>query len=457
MTAVQRVQRALLPQGRPARAGREAEFLAVLLGVLLMIAALRTYVDAAPDYKVEIIPPLQGWRKDGFEGWLELLPGYPAAAMLELPVLLLGEFIGLSDADGWRLLSAVAIGALVAAIIAALPLIRAADASRTATLVAVALAISPTAYWALRIGHPEEVLSTGLLLAAVVAAAYERPILAGALLGCAAGKGWAFAAAIPVIGLLLPNYRRVAIAAASTVIVTAVLYLPPFVLDSGGLQVMASTGNEQIFNVGQIFWWFGDPIPLATVESQSVPQPRIGVEWAGLISHPLILGVGTALGLVWCITVFQRFEQLQLFGSLRSDGKTRSRAGAADLASSALLVMAGALYARCYLDTWNVPYYLLPGLVLGAIGEAMRGRVPVLALVATGMMWKYAPPSDPTVRTEPDVYTATFLAWAIPISVAYVVMGLRAAKTALGDAAEPARPAAKPVANAAHSVSPPAG
>lgn len=398
-------------------AGREAELITVLLGVLLAFASLRdVYPNAAPDYHAEIMPALEGLRSGGLRGWIEALPGYPAAAMAELPVLWLAELLDLDEGSSWRLLSSVAIGAMVVAVLAALPLLRAARASRTATLIAVALAVaSPTAYWALRIGHPEEVLSAALLLGAVVAAGLQRPVLAGVLLGLASGKGWAIAAALPVLGLLLPDRRRVLLAALAAAGAAAVIYLPPFVIAPASLQVMADTGTAAIWNVGHVFWWFGEPIPMAIVEQQPVPQPRIGVTWAGTISHPLILGVGTALGLVWCAGAAQRAKTIA----------SATLSARAELVSSALLVMAGALVARCYLDTWNVPYYLLPAFVCGAIGEAMRGRVPVMTLVATGLMWEFHPPSDPSVRTEPDVYTALYLAWTVPLSLGYLRLGFQ--------------------------------
>lgn len=433
MTAIERVQQALRPPRRSV-AGIEAELLAVVLSVLLAVASLREFL--APDYMVEILPAVQGYRHTGIGGWIEALPGYPAAAMLEFPVLLAAELLGLDDAGGWRLLSSFAVAVLCASVLVALPLVRAGGASRTATLVAVALAVgSPATYWALRIGHPEEVLSTGLLLAAAVAAARERPVLAGVLLACAGGKGWAAVAALPVLALLLPQWRRVAIGTAAAAVTTAILYVPPYLFGGDALAVMANTGAAAIFNTGHVFWWFGDPIALSAVAQQPVPQPRIGAHWTGVVSHPLILGVGTAIGLTWAIWLHDRLAALRAAGKLPAG--PRSLPVSAELLSAALLVMAGALYARCYLDTWNVPYYLLPGLVIGAIGEAMRGRVPLLSLVATGMMFEFHPPSDPSVRTEPDVYTAMYLAWAIPISVAYVAMGLAAVRRALSLEPEP--------------------
>ena len=92
--------------------------------------------------------------------------------------------------------------------------------------------------------------------------------------------------------------------------------------------------------------------------------------------------------------------------------------------------MAGILYARCFLDTWNVPYYLLPGLVLGAMGEILGGRRPIITLVATGIMWKWCTPGDPTVRTDPDIYTAFYLAWTIPFGITFMVLGYKAIQKA---------------------------
>jgi hypothetical protein len=145
------------------------------------------------------------------------------------------------------------------------------------------------------------------------------------------------------------------------------------------------------------------------------------------LSHPLILGVGTAIGGVWAFTLWQRLVSAAgSIAALRADGRTRSREQAARLAGAACLVMAGILYARCFLDTWNVPYYLLPALVLGALGEVLVGRRPIITLVATGLMWKWHSPGDLTVRSAPDIYTALYLAWTIPFCIAFLTLGFKA-------------------------------
>ncbi|MDO9356109.1 MAG: glycosyltransferase 87 family protein [Solirubrobacteraceae bacterium] len=414
----------------------------VVASILLGLAALREYMSggayiAAPDYLAEMLPPINALKKDGFEGYVSLLPGYPGAAMVEYIPVQIAVWLGLSEPATWRLLSGLSVAVLGLAVLWAARLAQGSEASRNAVRLAVLVAAaSPAAYWALRIGHPEELLSTGLLLGAVVAAAKERPIIAGVLLGLAVGKAWPAVAAVPVLGLLLPDPVRVAKGMAAAAVAALVIFLPPLFIHSGSVQVMTDLGQSGIFNVGQVFWWFGDPVAksitdcvASTPGCQSVPQPRgTGPLWSGELSHPLILGVGTALGLVWSWSLHGRLTRVGRIAALRTDGRTRSREETAQLAASALMVMAGILYARCFLDTWNVPYYLLPALVLGALGEALKGRVPILTILATGIMWKWHAPGDLTVRTDPDIYTAFYLSWTIPFGVAFLVEGFKLAR-----------------------------
>ena len=406
----------------PARTDRLLPAFVLVGAVLLALASLRDYLKdgayiAAPDYLAEMLPPIKALREEGFRGFVDHLPGYPGAAMIEYVPAQIAVWLGLGEATTWRLLSCIGIGALALAIAAVIPLARATETPRGAARVAILLAVaSPTAYWALRIGHPEELLCTGLLLGAVVAAAREKPVLAGLLLGLAVGKAWPAVAALPVLGLLLPDPRRLAKGMATAAIVAAIIFVPPLLIASHSVQGMTNLGQSGIFNVGQVFWWFGTPLTDAVVATQSVPQPRgHGPVWSGELSHPLILGVGTAIGLIWSWSLYQRLTRSGRVAVLRADGRTRSREETAQLAAAAMLVMAGILYARCFLDTWNIPYYLLPALVLGALGEMLSGRKPILTLVATGLMWKWHAPGDLTVRSDPDIYTALYLAWTVPV------------------------------------------
>lgn len=411
------------------------EALIVAIATGLAAAALREYI--APDYRAEYLPALQGFQERGIAGFLEGLPGYPGIVVAQLPLIMVAEVLGLDEASTWRLLSAAAVSALALAVLSILPLLRAASTPQGAGRVAVALAVgSPAAYWALRIGHPEEILVVALTLGAVSAAARERPWLAGILLGFAAGKAWPLVAALPIFGLLLPNGWRVLKAMVAAGVVMAVIYLPPTLHHAQSVQLLANLGANNIFNVGQVWWWFGAPIPQSTVTMQTVPQPRVGPAWSGELSHPLILGVGSAIGLMWCLARSSAITGTRglSFAALRPDGRDRSLEESAYLAGAALLVMAGILYARCYLDTWNVPYYLMGGLVAGALGEALIGRWPIISLVAAGVMWKYHAPGDLTIRTDPDVYNAMFIAWSIPFSIVLMGLGFRAAAGSLAAA-----------------------
>ncbi len=438
-SAITSLRRKLAPHGPPklARDDLWLEVIIVIVAAGLAGFSLREYI--APDWVAEMVPPLNALKESGFSGAFESLPGYPAIALLELIPAKLAVMLGISEAGVWRLVSAIGISSIALAVISSLPYLRATEVTRGAARVGVAVAVaSPTAYWALRIGHPEELLATGLLLGSVIAAARERPIIAGVLLGLACGKAWPAVAALPVIGLLLPDLRRVFIGGLAAAIALAVFYVPSFLFATHSVEVLKVLGVNSINNVGHVFWWFGSPIPDSVVATQLVPQPRVAPAWPGELSHPLILGVGTAIGGVWCWVLFQKLRASRTVASLRTDGRTRSNAEVAQLASAALLVMAGILYARCFLDTWNVPYYLLPGLVLGAMGEILGGRRPIISLVAAGIMWKWCTPGDPTVRTDPDIYTAFYLAWTIPFGITFMALGFKAIQTA-ADVAEVAR------------------
>lgn len=426
-STLQGVRAKLTPKSPPklARDDLWLEVIIVVVAAGLAGFSLREYI--APDYLVEILPSIQKMNDGDLRGALGTLPGYPAIALLLLIPAKIATIFGADDANTWRFLSAIGISSIAIAAITALPFLRATEVPRWGARVGVALAVgSPCAYWALRIGHPEELLATGLLLGSVIAAARERPIIAGILLGLACGKAWPAVAALPVMGLLLPDWRRVFLGATSAAVALAAFYVPSIIYASNSVSALTDLGLHTIFNVGHVFWWFGTPIPDSVVATQTVPQPRVGPIWPGELSHPLILGVGTAVGGVWCWSLFQRVGRSRAVSVLRADGRTRSNAEVAQLASAALLVMAGILYARCYLDTWNVPYYLLPGLVLGAMGEILSGRRPIITLVATGIMWKWCTPGDLTVRSDPDVYTAMYLAWTIPTSITLVFLGYKA-------------------------------
>lgn len=404
------------------------ELIVVSVAAGLAGISLREYI--APDYKAEWLPPLNGLAQSGIEGYLSHLPGYPGIVVAHLPLAFFAQLLSLDEASTWRFFSAFAISGLALAVLSVVPLMRALEIRRAPAWIALSLAAgSPAAYWALRIGHPEEVLATGLLLGAVVAAARERPVIAGILLGVAGGKAWPLVAAVPLLALFLPHRRRTLLFCGATLATLLAIYLPSVAVTTTPVQALADLGTAAIWNVGQVWWWLGDPIPLSNVALQTVPQPRVGEAWAGDLSHPLILGVGTAIGLMWLMTRASVINGRLSLALLRRDGRTRSLPESAHLAGAALLVMAGILYARCYLDTWNVPYYLLPGLVLGIVGEAMLGRWPVMGMVAAGLMWHFHAPGDLTVRTAPDLYTAMYLSWTIPFSLAYIGMGFRALRT----------------------------
>ena len=324
-SAIAKLRTKITPR-TPRKLARDDLWLEVIIVVVaagLAGFSLREYL--APDWVAEMVRPLNAWKESGLSDALAVLPGYPAIAMFELIPAKLAMLFGASEAGVWRFVSAVGISSIALAVIAALPYLRATEISRGAARVGVALAVgSPTAYWALRIGHPEELLATGFLLGSVIAAARERPIVAGVLLGLACGKAWPAVVALPVIGLLLPDPKRVLLGAGAAALALAAFYVPSLLWASGSVEVLKDLGVNTINNVGHVFWWFGDPIPNSVVMTQVVPQPRVAPAWPGELSHPLILGVGTAVGGVWCWSLYQKVLRSRAVAVLRTDGRTRS-------------------------------------------------------------------------------------------------------------------------------------
>ncbi|WP_153505691.1 glycosyltransferase family 87 protein [Cumulibacter manganitolerans] len=103
---------------------------------------------------------------------------------------------------------------------------------RRRLLLAVAAFVPPWAYLADFSVHLDDVLALGLGVAALWAARVDRPVLSGVLVGlAAASKPWA----LPFVAfaLLVPTWRRRALAAGVAGAVTAAAWLP-FVIGSPG-------------------------------------------------------------------------------------------------------------------------------------------------------------------------------------------------------------------------------
>jgi alpha-1,6-mannosyltransferase len=370
--------------------------LGALVGVLLIAWAGLTDF-AFNDYGNEAAAAVQALITGDPGRFLELAPAYGGSLVLRAPFALSVVPFGGGELAAYRmlalpcLLSGAALGAwLVARQISA----GVGPVARAAVLV---LAVAnPLTLKMLEIGHPEEMLTGVLCVAAIVAAGSRRPTLAGILLGLAVGsKAWALVAVGPVI-LAAPSARlRVALAA---LVAATVLTAPVMLADlaaPGGTSPLAAaaahTGSG--FQPWQAFWFLGEHDGVVRSIYGVKPGYRTPPDWLSPIAHPGIVLVAAGLSL--------------LFAARR-----RSRATWHD----ALLLLALVLLARCVLDPWNNIYYSIPFLLTLTTWETLTSRrPPVLSLAvgaATWLTFDTAP-----AWLSPDAQAALYAAWSLPLLV----------------------------------------
>jgi hypothetical protein len=313
----------------------------------------------------------------GYDSWKAVGPlahghvgDYLAAKLLmgPLPPLLEAPFAALSGGDfltayKWAcippLLVAGACGLYLAAVAG-----RRGASPVTRFLLASLFLVNPLTIAALDAGHPEEVLTAALAIAAVAAAGEGRNRRAAILLGLAlASKQWAVIAILPVL-MALPDRRLRAAGIAAGV--AALLTLPGLLAAPGGFAdvhgVAAQTGRV----VTPLNVWY--PISPEVTEvvgrgpAKVVAQVRRPPEAVSALSHPLIVLLAFAVPLALAI-------------------KRRSFAlsGSEAMALLALLAL-----LRCALDCLDNVYYHLP-MLLALIGwDALDARgIPLRALLGT--------------------------------------------------------------------------
>lgn len=376
------------------------------------------------DYEVEALPAVHRLVAGDLAGFAAALPGYGGSLVLQGPFAIVGHQIGPDhDLWAWRAQGLPGMLLLVGLAIHLGRRVSVGVPGRAGVawgaVTALLVAGAPFAALAQQTGHTEEVLVAGLAVAAVLRASHGHVVSAAALIGlAAAAKPWAVIG-VPVV-LLAATDLRVLLRATVACIVCGALLLTPAALSGGATKVTAAAHatTSGIFKPDHVFWFAGKTNPEWTAiqqnrtvtsfqrdATQAAWAQRLEPAWAGRLSHPAIV-------------VFAVLLAAAFWGR-------RGRGEDEDL----LLLLSAVCWWRCLLDTWNVHYYALGALLALAAWEARRGRPPLATCLVTTLAWTTFQ-IFPASKITPDLHTALYLAWALPLGLGMIARLLAPAASA---------------------------
>jgi glycosyl transferase family 87 len=317
------------------------------------IAVLRW--SALGDYPNDAGPALSGLAKGHLHAFLAARP-----AMGSLSLFVRAPFVALASAASASPLEVYRAGALpcVASLgLLAAWLARVAGARGTrglgqVTIVLVAI-LNPLVRGALASGHPEELMTAGLCVGALVAACQGRASLTAVLLGLAlCCKQWSVVAVLPV---LLSLERRRLRALARATLVAAACTLPMLVASPGDFLANQLQLAHQRYLEPALNSWLWLLAPSVTKHLHVAGQPvtvhvaRLTPTLVGLL-HPLIIAIAIGLALaVW--------------------RRARGPIPPAEVFALTALIFV----LRCALDTETMPYYHVALMLTVLAWEALRG------------------------------------------------------------------------------------
>jgi glycosyl transferase family 87 len=338
----------------------------------------------------------------------------PFAIVVQAPFAALGGESSLAEYQ-WACFPCVMAVGLLGLYLAGVARRRGVSALPRFAIVALCL-VNPLTFAALRSGHPEELLTAALAIAAVAVASAGHGRRAAILLGLAiASKQWAVIAILPAL-MALPRQRiQTGLIAAA---VAAVFFLPGLVAAPDSFSSVqanaASTGRiVDPWNV-----WY--PAATVTTERLAVGSTHLTAHLheapplVGRLSHPLI--VLLALGLPLALALRRR-----RFGLSGSD-------------AMALLALLALL--RCALDPVGNLYYHEP-LLLALIGwDALSGRgLPLRGLAGValaGLFWRWS-----HNLSDPQALNAAYIAMAAAVGTAIAVFLFRGPRSQVRPTAAP--------------------
>jgi hypothetical protein len=408
--------------------GRDWPWVLAALAGTALISWLGLVGFAWSDYDNEVAPAMQRFAAGDIAGFLAQAPAYGGSLILRAPFAGIATLLGGGEVAIWRALAIPCL--LITAWLGVVIVKRMRVDGRSTGVCALVLAlfvVNPITIRALDIGHPEELLGGVLCVAAVLAAARSRSVLAAVLLGLAiATKAWAVLAIGPVL-LALPHRRILALVIAGAV---SAVVLAPLALFGTHAAIAAGASTGGVIFLPWQLWWFLGESGHVVIGGNGLPKPdgyRVPPGWLSPLTHPLIAFTVVPLSLLWA----------------------RVRGWAPRLRGEDVLLLLALLFAlRCVLDPWNSVYYVLPCIFALLTWEALcrPERPPILALAVSALTWvtfEMAPE-----WMTPDMQSIFYLAWALPLVAflvreAYAPSASRAGATPARDAAQ-VRPVAPP-------------
>jgi hypothetical protein len=331
---------------------------AVVLGSLYVVWMAAAGVPG--DYATEFATPMKALLGGHFGAFAALLPteGAGGSVALRAPAALLAKLFGAGPMASFRfgalecVLAAGALGLWLARDRA-----RAGRAAIGGVIVTALCVLSPGILGAILFGHPEEVLGAALCVAAVLLAGERHPALAGIALGLATiNKPWALFAVAPVLIAAPGRTRRMTVAGVAAAVVGAWL-VATFALAPAHFSQQLTSALAVVAHPVDVWWPLAHPaVTPGGMHVYLAPTflARHGRELALLVTIPLALPLA----------------------------RRRRVSVDACLALLALLFL-----LRCMLDPSNHVYYQVPFVIALIAWDARTGAVPVLALLATILLW----------------------------------------------------------------------
>jgi len=377
---------------------------AVAVAMLGALYYLSMRVVIWRDFFNEAGPAVEHLTAGNLHDFLALAPIYGGSLLLSAPALALGGALdGLNGAYRLEVLVCATAIAVLAVALARIQRSQGKPALSRWLLIGLLVA-SPASDWALKYGHPEELLTAALCVGGMLLVIRGRITTGAILLGLAvASKQWALLA-LPIALAVTPREQRIRLSALCGC--AALALFAPLALSNTGHFVAAnkSLASAAVFFRPQQIWWTLHLDYLRHLGGTF--YERAPTAFVASYSRPLTVLSAVLLGAAYWLR--------------------RRRLAPSD----ALLALALVMLLRGMLDPWNEIYYQLPFLVsLGAWEVCSGRRAPLFTLAASVLVWLSFEPVNFTYGG--DITSLFYLLWATPAAVLMGWRSLRLPRPAL--------------------------